>query len=196
MDIDKLLGVIPAKVVHELPAVIDKYEINTPLRLAHFLAQCAHESGNFKQVTENLLYTPARLMQVWPHLFPTLLSTKAYAYKPEAIANRVYAGKIGNGTEKSGDGWKYRGRGYIQLTGKANYQSFSNYAKLPSILVNPDLVATEYPLQSAAWFWITKKLNEVADTNDVARVTKIVNGGYNGLKYREAYFNKIYPLLA
>lgn len=195
MDIDKLLGVIPAKVVHELPAVIEKYDINTPLRLAHFLAQCAHESGNFKQVTENLLYNPTRLMQVWPRLFPTLLSTKAYAYKPEAIANRVYAGKIGNGTEKSGDGWKYRGRGYIQLTGKANYQSFANYAKLPSILMNPDLVAIEYPLQSAAWFWITKKLNEVADTNDVARVTKIVNGGYNGLKDREAYFNKIYPLL-
>lgn len=196
MNISRLNGVLPNKVLAELPGIIVKYDINTPLRLAHFLAQCAHESANFKQVTENLLYNPTRLMQVWPRLFPTLLSTKPYAYKPEAIANKVYAGRIGNGTEKSGDGWKYRGRGYIQLTGKANYQEFANYAKLPSILMNPDLVAIEYPLQSAAWFWVTKKLNEVADTNDVARVTKIVNGGYNGLKDREAHFNKFYNLLA
>lgn len=195
LDISRLNGIVPAKVLGELPKIMDRYELNTPLRLAHFLAQCAHESAGFTRVTENLKYNPERLMQVFPRHFPTLLSTKAYAHKPEAIANKVYAGRIGNGTEKSGDGWKFRGRGYIQLTGKANYQDFANYAKLLSILINPDLVATEYPLQSAAWFWVTRKLNEVADTNDLNRVTKIVNGGYHGLEDRRAWFNKIYSAL-
>ena len=141
MDIDKLLGVIPAKVVHELPAVIDKYQINTPLRLAHFLAQCAHESSGFTKVYEDLRYKPQRIMQIWPKRFPDLLSTKGYAFNPEALANKAYAGVCGNGTEKSGDGWKYRGRGYMMLTLKCNYQAFATYAKLPSILVNPELVS-------------------------------------------------------
>lgn len=135
-------------------------------------------------------------MQVWPKRFPTLLSTKGYAFNPEALANKAYAGVIGNGTEKSGDGWKFRGRGYIQLTGRENYQNFSNYAKLPSVMINPDLVATEYPLQSAAWFWtVYKKLNPLADANDLNRITRIVNGGYKGLEDRRAWFNKIHSAL-
>lgn len=196
MDIDKLLGVIPTKVVHELPAVIEKYDINTPLRLAHFLAQCAHESAGFTKVYEDLRYKPQRIMQVWPKRFPDLLSTKGYAFNPEALANKAYAGVCGNGTEKSGDGWKYRGRGYMMLTLKCNYQAFATYAKLPSILVNPDLVATEYPLQSAAWFWsVYKKLNALADANNLNSITLKVNGGYHGLDLRRGWFNKIYPLL-
>lgn len=195
LDISRLRGIVPEKVLGELPAIIDRYELTTKLRLAHFLAQCAHESAGFKVVTENLNYNPDRLMKVFPRHFPTLLSTKAYAHKPEAIACKVYAGRIGNGTEKSGDGWKFRGRGYIQLTGKANYIEFSNYAKLPSILINPDLVATHYPLQSAAFFWVSRKLNEVADTNDLNRITKIVNGAYKGLEDRRAWFNKIFAAL-
>ena len=195
LDISRLNGIVPAKVLGELPKILDRYELTTKLRLAHFLAQCAHESRNFKVVYEDLNYKPQRIMQVWPKRFPTLLSTKGYAFNPEALANKAYAGVIGNGTEKSGDGWKFRGRGYIQLTGRENYQNFSNYAKLPSVMINPDLVATEYPLQSAAWFWVTRKLNEVADTNDLNRVTKIVNGGYHGLEDRRAWFNKIFAAL-
>lgn len=195
MNIDKLLGVIPAKVVHELPAVIDKYQINTPLRLAHFLAQCAHESGNFKHVEENLMYSAGRLTQVFPRHFPTLQSTKGYAAKPELIANKVYAGRIGNGTEKSGDGWRYRGRGYIQLTNKVNYIDFAKSSGVDAVK-NPGLVATDYPLLSAAWFWRSRGLNIIADSQGVKEVTKRVNGGYNGLKEREAYFNKMYNLLA
>ena len=196
LDISRLNGIVPAKVLGELPKIMDRYELNTPLRLAHFLAQCAHESRNFKVVYEDLNYKPQRIMQVWPKRFPTLLSTKGYAFNPEALANKAYAGVIGNGTEKSGDGWKFRGRGYIQLTGRENYQNFSNYAKLPSVTINPDLVATEYPLQSAAWFWtVYKKLNPLADANDLNRITRIVNGGYKGLEERRAWFNKIFAAL-
>lgn len=196
LDISRLNGIVPAKVLGELPKILDRYELNTPLRLAHFLAQCAHESTVFKVVFEDLHYKPQRIMQVWPKRFPTLLSTKGYAFNPEALANKAYAGVIGNGTEKSGDGWKFRGRGYIQLTGRENYQNFSNYAKLPSVMINPDLVATEYPLQSAAWFWtVYKKLNPLADANDLNRITRIVNGGYKGLEDRRAWFNKIHSAL-
>lgn len=196
LDISRLKGIVPEKVLGELPKIIGKYEINTKLRLAHFLAQCAHESKGFKVVYEDLRYKPQRIMQVWPKIFPDLLSTKGYAFNPEALANKAYANKVGNGSEKSGDGWKFRGRGYMMLTLRGNYQRFSNYAKLPSIMINPDLVATEYPLQSAAWFWtVEKKLNELADMNDITKITRKVNGGYNGLEDRRAWFNKIFAAL-
>ena len=195
MNINNLKGIIPEKVLAEIPGVISEFDINTPLRLAHFLAQCAHESEGFKTVRENLNFKPDRIMQVWPNRFPDLLSTKGYAFNPEALANKVYAGRLGNGTEKSGDGWKFRGRGYIMTTLKNNYKAFSVFVNDPLIMDNPDLVATKYPLKSAAFFWMTNQLNKLADTNDLKGITKKVNGGYHGLEYRRAWFNKIFPKL-
>ena len=194
MNINNLKFHIPQYVLEELPKVIDLYQVNTPLRLAHFLAQCAHESGNFKLLEENLMYSAGRLVQVFPKYFPTLQTTKGYAAHPEAIANKVYAGRMGNGSEKSGDGWKYRGRGYIQLTGKLNYIDFAKSSGA-DVVKNPDLVKTTYPLLSAAWFWRSRGLNIVADSQGIQAITKRVNGGYNGLKDREAHFNKILNLL-
>ena len=195
MNFEKLKAHIPDYVLKEMPEVTTRYQINTPLRLAHFLAQCAHESGQFKRTTENLMYSAGRLVQVFPKYFPTLASTKGYAAKPEMIANRVYSARMGNGTEKSGEGWKYRGRGYIQLTGKANYIAFAESSGY-DVVKNPDLVATEFPLLSAAWFWHSRGLNRIAESQGIREVTKRVNGGYNGLKEREAYFNKYYNLLS
>ena len=177
---------------------MEKFEINTPLRLCHFLAQCAHESGNFKAVTENLNYGPVALMSTFKKYFPLLTTAEAYARKPERIANRVYADRMGNGAESTGDGWKYRGRGYIQLTGKVNYQSFDKVIE-ENITDNPDLVATKYPLLSAAWFWNSRTLNTLADKGasdaDVTAITKKVNGGTHGLEDRIAKFKKFHGLL-
>lgn len=198
MNIDKLKGVIPDEVLTQIPQVMEKFEINTPLRLCHFLAQCAHESGNFKAVTENLNYGPVALMSTFKKYFPLLTTAEAYARKPERIANRVYADRMGNGAESTGDGWKYRGRGYIQLTGKVNYQSFDKVIE-ENITDNPDLVATKYPLLSAAWFWNSRTLNTLADKGasdaDVTVITKKVNGGTHGLDDRIAKFKKFYSLL-
>lgn len=194
MDINNLRMHIPQHVLEQLPEVLQRFKINTPKRLAHFLAQCAHESGSFKYVEENLNYSAKRLMQVFPKYFPTLMHTKGFHMNPEAIANKVYASRIGNGTQKSGDGYKYRGRGYIQLTGKANYIAFAQ-ATGYDVVTFPDLVATTYPLLSAAWFWWRNGLNELADTQGINAVTKRVNGGYNGLKDREAHYNKYIQLL-
>jgi len=197
MNIDKLKGVIPDSVIAQIPEVMTKYEINTPLRLAHFLSQCAHESGNFKTVYEGLMYSAEGLKKTFPKYFPGTLN-ESYAKKPEAIANRVYASRMDNGDEKSGDGYKFRGRGYIQLTGRSNYTSFDKIVN-EDIINNPDLVATKYPLLSAAFFWNKVALNQVADkgsdTATVTAVTKKVNGGTNGLSDRLAKFNKFYPLL-
>jgi putative chitinase len=198
VNIDKLKGVIPDEVLTQIPQVMEKFEINTPLRLCHFLAQCAHESGNFKAVTENLNYGPVALMSTFKKYFPLLTTAEAYARKPERIANRVYADRMGNGAESTGDGWKYRGRGYIQLTGKVNYQSFDKVIE-ENITDNPDLVATKYPLLSAAWFWNSRTLNTLADKGasdaDVTAITKKVNGGTHGLEDRIAKFKKFHGLL-
>ncbi len=197
MNIEKLKGVIPDTVIAQIPEVITKFEINTPLRLAHFLAQCAHESGTFKAVTENLMYSAEGLKKTFPKYFPGTLN-ESYAKKPEAIASRVYGSRMGNGDEASKDGYKFRGRGYIQLTGRANYVAFDQIVE-ENILANPDLVATKYPLLSAAFFWNKTALNTIADkgadTVTVTAVTKKVNGGTHGLEDRIAKFNKFYPLL-
>lgn len=198
MNIDKLKGNAPQLIFPQLPAIMEKFEINTPLRMAHFLGQCAHESWGFTAVRENLNYSAAALHKTFKKYFPTLQSAEAYARQPEKIANFVYANRIGNGPIESGDGWKYRGRGYIQLTGKANYRDFDRFVD-DDIVTNPDLVATKYPLTSAAWFWHTRGLNKLADTGatelEIAKVTKKVNGGLNGLQDRIKYFNKYYDLL-
>ena len=197
MNVDKLKGHIPDGVITQIPSVVEKFEINTPLRLAHFLAQCGHESGGFKVVTENLNYGAAGLQSIFKKYF-TPESAAEYERKPEKIANIVYANRMGNGNQASGDGYKFRGRGYIQLTGKDNYSAFDKVVD-DDILANPDLVATKYPLLSAAWFFHKNGLHKIADegaTDEViTKVTKRVNGGVIGLADRAKHFNEYNNLL-
>jgi putative chitinase len=200
---EKLLGVIPNPVINELDIIFDKYEINTILRISHFLAQCAHESGNFSVKQENLNYSAKRLQEVFGRYFTTHAKALLYERKPVKIASLVYGNRMGNGDEQSIEGYKYRGRGYIQLTGKNNYLLFDkslNESGLEiDIIGNPDLVATTYPLISAAWFFNKNNLNEIADLGGtkeiITRVTKKVNGGTHGLDSRISYFNKFYKKL-
>jgi len=198
MDISKLKGHIPEAVLSQIPNTAAKFEINTPLRLAHFLAQCGHESGQFKIVNENLNYSAKGLLGIFKKYFPTDDKAKLYERKPEKIANLVYASRMGNGPETSGDGYKYRGRGYIQLTGKDNYTAFGK-AINENIQDTPDLVATKYPLLSAAWFFNKNGLHKLADKGAnaevVTMVTKRVNGGVIGLADRIKHFNEYYDLL-
>jgi len=197
MNVDKLKGHIPDTVIAQIPGVVDKFEINTPLRLAHFLAQCGHESGGFKVVTENLNYGAAGLQSIFKKYF-TPESAVEYARKPEKIANIVYANRMGNGNQASGEGFKYCGRGYIQLTGKDNYAAFDKTVA-EDILANPELVATKYPLLSAAWFFYKNGLHKIADEGAtdlvVTKVTKRVNGGIIGLPDRIKHFNEYNNLL-
>lgn len=199
MNLDLLSKKIPASVVDEMPLVMEKFGINSPLRLSHFLSQCAHESGNFKFVRENLNYSAAGLRKIFPKYFPTLEAANKYARQPEKIANKVYGSRMGNGDEASGDGFKFRGRGYIQLTGKDNYAAFDKFVD-DDIMANPDLVATKYPLTSAAFFFHKNNLWDVCDkgyTHDVVvAVTKRVNGGTNGLEDRKDKFNVFHSTLA
>lgn len=199
MNLENLKTVIPQDVLAQIPETMETFKINTPLRLAHFLAQCAHESGNWNFRTENLNYSAQALQSVFRKYFPTEALAAQYARKPEKIANRVYASRMLNGDEASGDGWRFRGRGYIQLTGKQNYTAFDAVVE-ENILQNPDLVATKYPLLSAAWFWDTNKLNALADKGatdaDVTAITKRVNGGTHGLEDRLFKFKSYYKLLS
>jgi putative chitinase len=197
MNVDKLKGHVPDTVIAQIPGVVDKFEINTPLRLAHFLAQCGHESGGFKAVSENLNYGAAGLQSIFKKYF-TAVSAKEYERKPEKIANIVYANRMGNGPQTSGEGYKFRGRGYIQLTGKDNYTAFDKTVE-DDILASPDLVATKYPLLSAAWFFHKNGLHKIADEGAtdavVTKVTKRVNGGTIGLPDRIKHFNEYNNLL-
>ena len=197
MNVDKLKGHIPDTVIAQIPGVVDKFEINTPLRLAHFLAQCGHESGGFKAVSENLNYGAAGLQSIFKKYF-TAESAKEFERKPEKIANIVYANRMGNGNQASGEGYKFRGRGYIQLTGKDNYSAFDKTVE-DDILASPDLVATKYPLLSAAWFFHKNGLHKIADEGAtdavVTKVTKRVNGGTIGLPDRIKHFNEYNNLL-
>jgi len=197
MNIDKLKGHIPDTVLAQIPDTEVKYNITTALRLAHFLAQCSHESAGFKVATENLNYSVIGLKGTFPKYFPGVLA-ESYARQPEKIAARVYGSRMGNGDEASKEGWKYRGRGYIQLTGKDNYRDFDKIVT-EDILANPDLVATKYPLMSAAWFFETRKIWPVcdkgADKSTITAVTMKVNGGTKGLEERIKYFNEFYSLL-
>ena len=199
MNLDLLSKKIPASVVDEMPLVIEKFGINSSLRLSHFLSQCAHESGNFKFVRENLNYSADGLRKIFPKYFPTLEAASKYARQPEKIANKVYGNRMGNGDEASGDGFKFRGRGYIQLTGKDNYAAFDKFVD-DDIMANPDLVATKYPLTSAAFFFHKNNLWDMCDkghTHDVVvAVTKRVNGGTHGLEDRKDKFNVFHSTLA
>lgn len=196
--LDKLKGHVPDAVIAQIPDTAARFNITTPLRLAHFLSQCGHESGGWRAVRENLNYSAKGLMGIFKKYFPTAALAAAYERQPEKIANRVYASRMGNGPENSGDGYKYRGRGYIQLTGKDNYKKFD--ATVPEdITANPDLVATKYPLASAAFFFNSNGLWKICDQGAtpavVMAVTKRVNGGTIGLADRAKHFTEYYNLL-
>ena len=182
----KLITTLPKQVLDELPNVIDTFKINNPLVLSHFLAQCAHESGNFKYVRENLNYSAQGLLKTFPRYFSKDTAEIA-ARKPELIADLVYSSRMGNGPKGSGDAFRFRGRGYIQLTGRYMYKQFGDYIEV-DLLTNPDLVATKYPLLSAAWFFEVKVLWNLAarDASDetVKHLTRRINGGFNGLADR------------
>jgi putative chitinase len=197
LNIEKLKGHIPDSVIAQIPEVASKFGITTNLRLAHFLAQCGHESGGFKAVAENLNYSADGLKKIFGKYFPGDLST-SYARNPEKIASRVYASRMGNGDEASKDGWKFRGRGYIQLTGKSNYTSFTKFIG-EDCISNPDLVATKYPLASAAFFFNSNGLWSIcdkgADDATVTAVTKRVNGGTIGLADRIKHFKEYFNYL-
>ena len=210
MDLDRLKGLVPDSVIIQLPVLVDKFGANTPLRLSHFLAQLAHESGGFtKAVTiENLNYSAKRMSEVWPNRYA--VDPKAKPKTPNdlakkleknsvALGNNVYADRNGNGNEASGDGFKFRGRGYIQLTGKGNYAAFSKFIG-EDCVANPDLVATKYPLASAAFFFNNSKTlwptcDHGADDATVRAVSLIVNGGTVGLEDRIDFFHKFFNAL-
>jgi len=198
MKLQGLNTIIPAAVFAEINFLIEKFNLSSGLRLSHFLSQCAHESGNFKVLNENLNYSADGLLKIFPKYFKDKATADAYARKPEKIANRVYASRMGNGDEASGDGYKFRGRGFIQLTGKSNYQAFSDFIK-EDCVVNPDLVATKYPLTSAAFFFDKNKLWDICDKGAtpevVTLVTKRVNGGTHGLDDRLSKFNTFNSIL-
>jgi putative chitinase len=199
LKLDKLKGHIPDAVIQMIPDTAAKFQINTPLRLAHFLAQCGHESGGFRATQENLNYSAKGLAGIFKKYFPTEAAAAPYARNPQKIANKVYGNRMGNGPESSGEGYKFRGRGYIQLTGKENYTAFGK-AIGEDILSNPDKVASTYALLSAAWFFSKNGLHKMADggatDSVVTSITKRVNGGTIGLADRIKHFKEYYHLLA
>jgi putative chitinase len=171
-----------------LEQLLDDYEINTPQRVAAFVAQCAHESGNFVFIKENLNYKAASLMKTFGKYFPTADIAAQYANKPERIANRVYANRMGNGDEASGDGWRYCGRGLIQLTGRDNYTFFAGSMDIPVEEAAEYLATFEGAAQSACWLWETNNLNRYADSGDIKGLTRAINGGYIGLEDRISHY--------
>lgn len=182
--------------INALNKILPEYKINTKLRLCHFLAQILHESGNLKYKSENLNYSAKALRSVFPKYFKTDEIANQYARKPEKIANRVYANRMGNGDEASGDGWLRRGRGLIQLTGTDNYKACTKALNV-DLMKNPDLIISnaEICIKTACWFWNSKKLNELADKDDIKSITKRINGGYNGLDDRNSILKKAKSVL-
>jgi putative chitinase len=199
LKLEKLKGHIPDSVIAQIPDTAAKFQINTPLRLAHFLAQCGHESGGFRATKENLNYSAKGLAGTFKKYFPTEAAAKPYERQPIKIANKVYGNRMGNGPESSGEGSKFCGRGYIQLTGKENYTAFGKSIN-EDILSNPDRVASDYALLSAAWFFSKNGLHKMADGGAtdtvVTSITKRVNGGTIGLADRIKHFKEYYSLLS
>lgn len=196
MDSEKLAALgIDAKWLEPLQETFDKYEINTPERQAAFLGQCMHESGNFKHLEENLNYSADRLCAVWPSRFPNAEMAAPYNRNPEKIANKVYSGRMGNGDESSGEGYAFRGRGVVQLTGKDNYQRCGDALGV-DLVGNPDLLTEpKYAMLSAGWFWNKAGLNALADSADLETMTKRINGGLNGLNDRLAHIEHAHQVL-
>lgn len=183
------LKITPIKAEEWIDAInetFDRFDISTPERQACFLGQCAHESGGFTALKENLNYSAEGLTKVWAKRFPSLEVAQPYHRNPEKIANKVYADRMGNGNEASGEGFKYRGRGLIQLTGKDNYRACGEALGV-DLVEDPDLVSSpQYAALSAGWFWDKNKLNQFADANDMTTLTKRINGGTHGLDDRVA----------
>jgi putative chitinase len=198
LKLERLKGHIPDSVISQIPETAAKFGIDTPLRLAHFLAQCGHESGGFKATQENLNYSAGGLKGIFSKYFKEAGLAEQYQRNPQKIASRVYGGRMGNGPESTGDGYKFRGRGYIQLTGKDNYTAFGR-AINEDMTANPDKVATHYALLSAAWFFTKNGLHKMADGGAtdavVTQITKRVNGGTIGLPDRIKHFKEYYNLL-
>jgi putative chitinase len=196
--LNKLHNKIPIQVLNELGDVMKQFNITNSFRLTHFLAQVAHESGNFKHVRENLNYSTEGLLKVFPKYFDKN-TAPLYARKPEQIANIVYESRMGNGNRNSGDGWRFRGRGYLQLTGRTNYKAFSDHIGDVNIMINPDLIATKYPLTSAGWFFEKRGLWKICDEGvDLATIRKVsqrVNGGFNGIADRVSKTNVLFNIL-
>jgi putative chitinase len=197
LKLENLKGHIPDAVIAQIPDAAKKFNITNPLRLAHFLAQCGHESAGFKAIQENLNYSADGLKKIFPKYFPGNLA-EGYAKNPEKIASKVYGSRMGNGDETTKEGYKFRGRGFIQLTGKDNYTKFAKFIGEDTV-GNPDLVATKYPLASAAFFFDSNKLWDIcdkgADDATVTAVTKRVNGGTIGLADRIKHFKEYFGLL-
>jgi putative chitinase len=176
---------------HALEQALPDYDINTPQRVAAFIAQCAHESGGFRALKENLNYKAVTLRKIFPKYFPDDATANHYASLPnkqEAIANRVYGGRMGNGPEETGDGFRYCGRGLIQLTGKQNYQNFADSIETPVEDIPEYLATFEGAVQSACWFWDANNLNQWADKSDILTLTKRINGGTIGLEDRKKHY--------
>lgn len=181
-----------------LQAMRCKFGIQTDAQLAHFMSQVHHETGGFKADSENLNYSSAGLLKTFPKYFKDSITARKYANKPESIANKVYANRMGNGSELSGDGWKYRGRGALQLTGKDNYRLFSDFMKDPNIMLTPEIVATKYFWESALFYFTRNNLWGLMKGNDpeaVKKVRKAVNGGYNGIQDVQDKFIYYYDLI-
>jgi putative chitinase len=175
--------------------VLPDYQIDTPQRLSAFISQCAHESADFTAVQENLNYKAESLMRTWPSHFPNMEIANQYAHNQEMIANRAYANRMGNGDESSGDGWKFCGRGLIQLTGRSNYQDFADSLQMSIDDVPAYLGTYEGAIQSACFFWESNNINSLADSHDIKQITKIINGGELGLEDRMNRYNEAYNIL-
>lgn len=202
MDLTKLSSIIPAEVLQHIsdPVILGSYQINTRLRMSHFISQTMEESENYTRLSENLNYSAQGLLKTFPRYFHDVNTANQYAHQPEKIANYVYSGRMGNGSVESGDGWKYRGSGYLEITGRNNIKIESDKLGI-DFIANPDLLRTpKYALLSAGYFWYANGLNKIADggtSNEViTSVTKKINGGVNGLAQREANFQKVYPLIS
>lgn len=197
LNITNLKGTIPDSVYNKLPDLVEKYEINTVLRMSHFLSQCSHESLGFKVTEENLNYSVSGLLKIFPKYF-TNETAKLYAKNPKKIANLVYSNRMGNGDEESNDGYNFRGRGYLQTTGKNNYKQLSEYFDI-DFVKNPDLVSKEYALLSAVFYFKKNNLLVLCDKGDsikdVTVLTRAINGGLNGISDRIKLFNFFYKLL-
>jgi putative chitinase len=169
--------------------ILPDYDINTVPRVAAFLAQTAHESGGYRAIKENLNYKAESLCKVWPRYFPNIEIARQYAQQPEKIANRAYGNRMGNGPEESGDGWKFAGKGLIQLTGKDNYTRYAQSLEISLEEASEHLTTFEGCVQSAAWFWEANNLNQWADAGDMLTLTKRINGGTIGLDDRIKHYN-------
>jgi putative chitinase len=194
LTLDQLKQIVPKNPYIDhwyeaLEQALPDYDINTPARVAAFVAQCAHESGGFSAIRENLNYKAESLMRVWPRYFPDMATAQRYAHNQEAIANRAYANRMGNGPEESGDGWAFCGRGLIQLTGRNNYQAFADSIETDISELTAYLTTFEGCVQSACWFWEANNLNQWADKGDMVTLTKRINGGTLGLEDRIKHYN-------